>query len=142
MNVRGGEGVNGYELVRVTKIDRDFMEKLPVAVSQLAEPLREKKKPADRNRLRPAGEQDGVQVLPQGGGRGMKMERSKMDILTEKENDILGRMEDVISEKVDRCKENVQSMTDKDWYNFQLMVIMMGRIQSIKSGKIVGDYVG
>lgn len=72
----------------------------------------------------------------------MKMERSKMDILTEKENDILGRMEDVISEKVDRCKENVQSMTDKDWYNFQLMVIMMGRIQSIKSGKIVGDYVG
>lgn len=40
---RGGEGVNGYELVRVTKIDRDFMEKLPVAVSQLAEPLREKK---------------------------------------------------------------------------------------------------
>lgn len=51
-------------------------------------------------------------------------------------------MEDVISEKVDRCKENVQSMTDKDWYNFQLMVIMMGRIQSIKSGKIVGDYVG
>lgn len=27
----------------MTKIDRDFMEKLPVAVSQLAEPLREKK---------------------------------------------------------------------------------------------------
>ena len=72
----------------------------------------------------------------------MKMERSKMDILTEKENDILIRMEDVISEKVDWCKKNVQNMTDKDWYNFQLMVIMMGRIQSIKSGKNVGDYVG
>ena len=72
----------------------------------------------------------------------MKMERSKMDILTEKENDILIRMEDVISEKVDWCKKNVQNMTDKDWYNFQLMVIMMGRIQSIKSGKTVGDYVG
>lgn len=68
-----------------------------------------------------------------------------MDILkelTEKENRILDGMEDVISEKVDWCKENVQSMTDKDWYNFQLMVIMMGRIQSIKSGKTVGDYVG
>lgn len=66
----------------------------------------------------------------------------KVDILTEKENDILGRMEDVISEKVDWCKKNVQNMTDKDWYNFQLMVIMMARIQSIKSGKSVGDYVG
>ena len=65
-----------------------------------------------------------------------------MDILTKKENRILDGMEDVISEKVDWCKENVQSMTDKDWYNFQLMVIMMGRIQSIKSGKNVGDYVG
>ncbi len=65
-----------------------------------------------------------------------------MDRLTENENDILIRMEDVISEKVDWCKKNVQNMTDKDWYNFQLMVIMMGRIQSIKSGKNVGDYVG
>lgn len=68
-----------------------------------------------------------------------------MDILkelTEKENRILDGMEDVISEKVGWCKKNVQNMTDKDWYNFQLMVIMMGRIQSIKSGKTVGDYVG
>ena len=65
-----------------------------------------------------------------------------MDRLTENENDILIRMEDVISEKVDWCKKNVQNMTDKDWYNFQLMVIMMSRIQSIKSGKNVGDYVG
>lgn len=65
-----------------------------------------------------------------------------MDRLTENENDILTRMEDVISEKVNWCKKNVQSMTDKDWYNFQLMVIMMGRIQNIKSGKSVGDYVG
>ncbi len=65
-----------------------------------------------------------------------------MDRLTENENDILTRMEDVISEKVDWCKKNVQNMTDKDWYNFQLMVIMMARIQSIKSGKSVGDYVG
>ena len=65
-----------------------------------------------------------------------------MDRLTENENDILIRMEDVISEKVGWCKKNVQNMTDKDWYNFQLMVIMMGRIQSIKSGKTVGDYVG
>ena len=65
-----------------------------------------------------------------------------MDRLTENENDILIRMEDVISEKVDWCKKNVKNMTDKDWYNFQLMVIMMGRIQIIKSGKNVGDYVG
>ena len=65
-----------------------------------------------------------------------------VDRLTENENDILTRMEDVISEKVDWCKKNVQNMTDKDWYNFQLMVIMMARIQSIKSGKSVGDYVG
>lgn len=37
-----------------------------------------------------------------------------MDRLTENENDILTRMEDVISEKVDWCKKNVQNMTDKD----------------------------
>lgn len=134
--------MNGYELVRVTKIDRDFMEKLSVAVSQLAEPLREKKSLRIVIDYDPQESKMEFRYYRRGGGRGMKMERSKMDILTEKENDILGRMEDVISEKVDRCKENVQSMTDKDWYNFQLMVIMMGRIQSIKSGKTVGDYVG
>ena len=65
-----------------------------------------------------------------------------MDRLTENENDILTRMEDVISEKVDWCKKNGQNMTDKDWYNFQLTVIMMDRTQSIKSGKSGGDYVG
>ena len=124
--------MNGYELVRVTKIDRDFMEKLSVAVSQLAEPLREKKSLRIVIDYDPQESKMEFRYYRRGGGRGMKMERSKVDILTEKENDILGRM----------CKENVQSMTDKDWYNFQLMVIMMGRIQSIKSGKTVGDYVG
>ena len=43
MEREGGEEVNNGELLRVTKIDRDFMEKLSVAVSELCGPLGERK---------------------------------------------------------------------------------------------------
>ena len=43
MKGEGGEGVEGYELIQATKIDRDFVEKLPVAISQLAGPMQERK---------------------------------------------------------------------------------------------------
>ena len=35
--------MEGYELIQATKIDRDFMEKLPVAISELCAPLGERK---------------------------------------------------------------------------------------------------
>lgn len=34
--------MEGYELIQATKIDRDFMEKLPVAISELCAPLGER----------------------------------------------------------------------------------------------------
>ena len=43
MKAGGGEGMEGYELIQATKIDRDFMEKLPVAISELCAPLGERK---------------------------------------------------------------------------------------------------
>ena len=55
--------------------------------------------------------------------------------LTQKQNDILDKAEDVIQKKLAHYLEAQTDMTDKDIYNLHQMVITMGRIQAIRDGK-------
>ena len=55
--------------------------------------------------------------------------------LTKKENDILDVAEDVILKKLEQYRDNVETMTDKDVYNAQVLVITTGRIAAIREGK-------
>lgn len=57
-----------------------------------------------------------------------------MEAMTEKENDILDKAEDVILRKMEQYLNAPEAMTDKDCYNLQLLVITTGRIRSIKEG--------
>lgn len=62
------------------------------------------------------------------------MSEKKMETMTEKEKDILEKAEDVILRKMEQYLKAPEAMTDKDCYDFQLLVITTGRIRSIKEG--------
>ena len=55
--------------------------------------------------------------------------------MTEKENDILEKAEDVILRKMEHYLEASKEMTDKDIYSLQMLVITLGRIRAIKAGR-------
>lgn len=55
--------------------------------------------------------------------------------MDEKKNDILDKAEDVIRKKMAHYQETAREMTDKDIYNFQLLVITEGRIQAMRRGQ-------
>lgn len=55
--------------------------------------------------------------------------------MTDKGKDILDKAEDVILRKIEHYQEAPKSMTDKDCYSLQILVITEGRIRSIREGK-------
>ena len=62
------------------------------------------------------------------------MSEKEMETMTEKEKNILDKAEDVILRKMEQYLKAPEDMTDKDCYNFQLLVITTGRIKSIREG--------
>lgn len=50
-------------------------------------------------------------------------------------DEILITAEDVIQKKLKHYQEMAREMTDKDIYNFQLLVITAGRIRAIRRGQ-------
>ena len=61
-----------------------------------------------------------------------------MEKLTEKQNDILDKAEDVIQKKLEHYLEAPTEMTDKDVYALQLLVITMAKIQAIRENRTAG----
>lgn len=58
-----------------------------------------------------------------------------MSEMSEKQKEILDRAEDLILRKVEHYLEAPENMSDKDIYNFQLLVVTSGRIQGMRNGQ-------
>lgn len=55
--------------------------------------------------------------------------------MSEKQKEILDRAEDLILRKVEHYLKAPESMSDKDIYNFQLLMNTSGRIQGMRNGQ-------
>ena len=62
------------------------------------------------------------------------------NIMSETGTKILDTAEQVILRKMEGYLKEPEAMTDKDCYNFQLLVISAGRINQIRSGETIAGF--